>query len=330
MVAGGGLGCPTRSPGEATAGAQTDVLMGHTRISDYNQIMKTELDRIRSFNRTVTQRIGVLNERYLGRDRPLVESRLLFEIGTRGASVREMRARLGLDSGFVSRLLRSLERKGLATTARRAAQDGRMRFASLTKSGLVELRRINALSDELAKSMLHALTSKQSQRLVEAMSEVERLLRASGVEVVRANPASLEARICFEQYFGELSRRFRTGFDPSMAGGSGDFVPPKGCLLVASLLGEPVGCGALRTLAPGVGEIKRMWVAPSARGLGIARKLLYNLEQIALRRNLRMVRLDTNASLTEAQQLYRSSGYHEIERFNENPYADHWFEKRLA
>lgn len=292
--------------------------------------MQPEIGRIRSFNRTVTQRLGVLNERYLGRDRPLAESRLLFEIGTDGASVRDIRARLGLDSGFLSRLLRALERKGLATTARRAARDGRMRFASLTRSGLVELRRINALSDELAKSMLEALTPEQSKRMVEAMSEVERLLKASSVEVVRADPESPEATRCFDRYFAELSSRFQTGFDPSVAGGSGDFIPPKGCLLVASLLGEPVGCGALRTLGPGVGEIKRMWVAPSARGLGIARRLLHRLEQIALRRKLRVIRLDTNASLTEAQQLYRSSGYQEIERFNDNPYANYWFEKRLA
>jgi ribosomal protein S18 acetylase RimI-like enzyme len=292
--------------------------------------MQPEIHRIRSFNRTVTQRLGVLNERYLGRDRPLVESRLLFEIGAGGVSVREMRARLGLDSGFLSRLLRALERKGLATTARRAAQDGRMRFASLTRSGLIELRRINALSDELAKSMLEALTPEQSKRLVDAMSDVERLLKASSVEVVRAHPASPEAQHCFEQYFAELSSRFSTGFNPSTAGGARDFIPPKGHLLVASLLGEPVGCGALRTLGPGVGEIKRMWVAPSARGLGIARRLLHNLEQIALRRKLRVMRLDTNASLTEAQQLYRSSGYQEIERFNDNPYANYWFEKRLA
>ena len=291
--------------------------------------MRSEIDRIRSFNRTVTQRLGVLNDRYLGRDRPLVESRLLFEIGTEGGSVRDLRARLGLDSGFLSRLLRALERKGLATTARSASRDGRMRFARLTKLGRAELRRIDVLSDDLAKSMLGALTPEQASRLIESMSEVERLLRASSVDLVRAAPSSAEATRCFEQYVAELSSRFRTGFDSSTAGTSSDFIPPKGCFLVASLLGDPVGCGALRTLGTGVGEIKRMWVAPSARGLGIARRLLRNLEQIAARRKLRVIRLDTNASLTEAQKLYRSCGYKEIERFNDNPYADYWFEKRL-
>lgn len=302
-------------------------------ISDYSQIMSMEIQRIRSFNRTVTLRLGVLNERYLGRDRPLVESRLLFEIGAEGASVRDLRARLGLDSGFVSRLLRKLERKGLARTSQRTADDARVRFASLTKSGRVELRRINALSDNLAKSMLETLSREQSIRLVESMSHVDRLLKASSVEVARTDPSSPDARHCFTQYAAELSSRFRTGFSPNAAGWSDvderDFVPPRGCLLVASLFGEPVGCAALRTLGPGVGEIKRMWVAPAARGLGIARRVLRELERVAKQNRLRAIRLDTNDSLTEAQQLYRSSGYREIERFNDNPYADYWFEKTL-
>src|SRR5215831_18489566 len=109
--------------------------------------MEDQVGKIRQFNRTVTRRLGVLNEKYLGRDRPLVESRLLFEIGTKGAPVRALRERLGLDSGYVSRLLRALERKGLAATTKLAGEDGRARFARLTRSGQNELRRINALSD---------------------------------------------------------------------------------------------------------------------------------------------------------------------------------------
>jgi DNA-binding MarR family transcriptional regulator/GNAT superfamily N-acetyltransferase len=331
----------SRDHGRATGQAKTvkpflwgNCALAGPTISDYSQIMADDdIQRIRAFNRTVTRRLGVLNDRYLGRNRPLVESRLLFEIGPEGTSVRDLRARLGLDSGFLSRLLRKLERKGLARTSRRAADDARVRFASLTKSGLVELRRINALSDNLAKSMLGTLTREQSIRLVESMSQVERLLRSSSVEVTRTEPSSADATHCFAQYVAELSVRFREGFSRNAAGWSDadecDFLPPKGCLLVASLFGEPVGCGALRTLGPGVGEIKRMWVAPSARGLGIARRVLRELERVAKQRRLRAIRLDTNEALTEAQQLYRSSGYREIERFNDNPYADYWLEKTL-
>lgn len=292
--------------------------------------MKNDIRDIRAFNRTVAQRLGVLNEKYLGRDRPYVESRVLFEIGSSGATVRELRERLGLDSGFLSRVLRALERKGLAAT-RQSAADGRVRFVRLSRSGIAELRRIDVLSDKLAKSILAPLSEQQAQRLVTAMSEIERLLRASSVEIVAENPASSAARQCLDQYFAEIDERFRGGFDRARGGTADtqDFVPPRGCLLVARLFGAPIGCGALRTLESGIGEIKRMWISPRARGLGVGRRLLAELERAAEKRRMRAVRLDTNKSLSEALRLYRSSGYREIQRFNDNPYAHHWFEKVL-
>jgi DNA-binding MarR family transcriptional regulator len=293
--------------------------------------MKGDIPQIRAFNRTVTRRLGVLNEKYLGRDRPLAESRLLFEIGPKGATVGELRARLGLDSGFVSRLLRSLERKGLATTTQRPEDDGRVRFARLTRSGTAELRRVNALSDDLAQSMLTPLTEEQSRRLVSAMTEVDRLLRASSVEVSAADPFGRDAQRCLDQYFAELASRFRGGFDREAGGAAAvhDFAPPTGCLLIAWLFGEPIGCGAIRTFEPGIGEIKRMWVLSKVRGLGVGRRLLQELEQFARKRKMLAVRLDTNEALTEAIHLYQVSGYREIARFNDNSYAHHWFEKTL-
>ena len=292
--------------------------------------MEENLQRIRAFNRTITQRLGVLNEKYLGRDRPYVESRLLYEIGARGASVRELRARLGMDSGFLSRVLRALERKKLATTSP-SPQDGRVRLARLSRSGQTELRRLDALSDKLAHSLLAPLSGEQAQRLIAAMSEVERLVRASSVEIAAEDPASVDAQACLAQYFAEIDNRFRGGFDPRKSGTTDltGFRAPHGCLLIARLFGEPIGCGALRTLTPRVGEIKRMWISPRARGLGLGLRLLAELEGVAQKRKMRAIRLDTNKSLREALHLYRSSGYREIERFNDNPYAHHWFEKAL-
>ena len=293
-----------------------------------------DVQGIRAFNRTVVQRLGVLNEKYLGRDRPYVESRLLFEIGRNGADVRALRERLGMDSGFLSRLLRALERKGLAV-ARPSEADRRVKVVRLSRSGLAELRRIDTLSDKLARSMLEPLSEKQAQRLLAAMSEVEGLLRASSVEIAPADPAGREARYCLEQYFAEIDARFTGGFDLDRdrshdgSHDAFDFGPPRGCMLVARLFGEPMGCGALRLQEPGIGEIKRMWISPRARGLGLGRRLLSELERVAARRRLRAIRLDTNESLTEALRLYRSAGYREIPRFNDNPYAHHWFEKAL-
>jgi DNA-binding MarR family transcriptional regulator/ribosomal protein S18 acetylase RimI-like enzyme len=291
--------------------------------------MEDQVGKIRQFNRTVTRRLGVLNARYLGRDRPLVESRLLFEIGTKGAPVRDLRERLGLDSGYVSRLLHGLERKGLAATRRQPGQDGRAKFARLTRSGKAELRRINALSDDLAKSMLTPLTGGQAARLVSAMSEVDRLLRASAIELTAVAPQDAGAQWCLGRYFDELGSRFPGGYDRGVDSATDldDFSPPKGCFFVAGLFGEPVGCGGIRTFAPRIGEIKRLWVSPEVRGLGVGRRLLEALERAARQRKMGRIRLDTHESLTEAQNLYRNSGYREIVRFNDNPYAHHWFEK---
>ena len=289
-----------------------------------------DVEKIRSFNRTVTRRLGVLNERYLGRDRPLVESRLLFEIGTRGASVRELRLRLGLDSGFASRLLRGLERKKLVRTEQ-AGADARVRIARLTRSGLAELERIDSLSGDLARSMLAPLSRDQALRLVAAMAEVDRLLCASSIEIEAADPRSADAEHCLQRYYAELAERFPSGFElhHDHAPAAEEFLPPAGSMLIARLFGEPVGCGVIRTLEPGVGEIKRMWLAPQVRGMGLGRRLLAELERAALALQLPTMRLDTNGSLAEALRLYRASGYLEIPRYNANPYAQHWFEKDL-
>jgi DNA-binding MarR family transcriptional regulator/GNAT superfamily N-acetyltransferase len=291
----------------------------------------SDIESIRSFNRTVTRRLGVLNERYLGRDRPLVESRLLFEIGTEGASVRELRTRLGLDSGFSSRLLRALERKKLVRTER-ARWDARVRIARLTRSGLAELERLNSLSDDLARSMLAPLSQDHARRLVSAMTEIDRLLRASSIEFTPEDPGSVDAQHCLQQYYAELAARFPDGFElhADDAPDEAELVPPAGCMLVARLFGDPVGCGALRTLGLRVGELKRMWVSPSVRGLGVGRRLLAELEKVARSRKLRTLRLDTNGSLAEALRLYHTAGYREIPRYNDNRYAQHWFEKTLT
>ncbi len=91
-----------------------------------------------------------------------------------------------------------------------------------------------------------------------------------------------------------------------------------------------MACGALRTLEPGTGEIRHVWVHPDARRLGLARRILAELERAAVEREFTVVRLDTHAALTEAQAMYRACGYAEIPAYVDHVYADHWFEKRLT
>jgi DNA-binding MarR family transcriptional regulator/GNAT superfamily N-acetyltransferase len=288
------------------------------------------VDRVRSFNRTVTQRIGALETHFLGRDRSLGACRLLFEIGPDGAEVRHLRERLELDSGYVSRLLRSLEREGLIHTGR-SSGDGRVRFVTLTRAGRNELAVLNRLSDQAARSLLDRLTPPQQLALASAMEQVERLLLAGAARLSVVDTASPDARYCVRCYFDELSARFETGFDParSIPAAEEELRSPQGFFVLATLNGQPVGCGALKCHAR-YGEIKRMWTAPSARGLGIGRRVLAHLEELARKRGLPLLRLETNRTLSEAQALYRSSGFREVSAFNDEPYAHHWFEKPLG
>ncbi|MDT0546711.1 bifunctional helix-turn-helix transcriptional regulator/GNAT family N-acetyltransferase [Streptomyces lonegramiae] len=290
-----------------------------------------QIDQVRRFNRTVTERVGVLHDHYLGRDRPIGEARLLWEIGEQGQDVRRLRERLGLDSGYVSRLLRALERDGLVTLEPHP-RDRRVRTVRLTEAGRAERATLDRRSDELAGSLLEPLNDAQRARLVAAMAEVDRLLTAATVTLDAVDPDHSDAQHCLLAYFTELQERFETGFDParSLLPDAGELRPPRGLFLVARLHGEPVGCAGLK-LPPGApAEIKRMWVAPHTRGLGLARRFLAELEARAARHGRDVLRLDTNKALDAAIGLYHSAGFAEVPAFNDEPYAHHWFEKRIT
>lgn len=288
------------------------------------------VEQVRSFNRLVTQSVGALHDRYLSRSLPLGEARVLWEIGPGGCDVRTLRVRLDLDSGYLSRLLRSLEAGGLVRV-RPGAADRRVRTASLTAAGRRERDLLDRRSDELAASLLAPLSESQQERLVTAMREVERLLTAGLVRLDVVDPESPAAAFCLGEYYAEIGRRFEGGFDHtvSIAATPEQLRPPAGLFLVATLHGEPVGCGALKLHGRKPAELKRMWVAPQARGLGLGRRLLGELERLAAEHGVRTLRLETNRSLVEAIALYRASGWSEVAPFNEERYAHHWFEKRL-
>ena len=281
------------------------------------------VSQVRRFNRIVTQRVGALDDHFHGRDRPLGEARLLWEIGPDGAELRALRARVDLDSGYLSRMLRSLERDGLVTVE--PGRDKRVRVARLTPAGIEERALLDRRSDEVASALLEPLTDSQRERLVGAMRDVERLMTASTVRVEEVDPADPRAQLCLREYGAELARRFEMGFDPEHIHPA-DYRRPNGLLLLATLAGEPVGCGALWFHPGEPPDIKRMWVARQARGLGVGRRLLAELEA---RVDGDTIRLETNRALTEAIAMYRSAGYVEVEPFNDERYAHHWFEKRL-
>jgi DNA-binding MarR family transcriptional regulator/ribosomal protein S18 acetylase RimI-like enzyme len=281
----------------------------------------SEIARVRSFNRLVTRQAGVVGDRYLGR-RPFGEYRVLFEIGLEGATPRDLRARLGLDSGYLSRMVGALRRDGLVE-ARPHPRDGRTKRLALTRAGRAELRRLDRVSDERAAAVLAPLDVEQRERLLRAQDEVRHLLALSMFTIEPEDPASADARWCLAHYAAELDERFEEGFDP------GVWPADPTAFVVARIGGHPAGCGALKTLAPEVAEVARMWVDRPHRGLGLAGRILRALEQRAVELAFSVVRLDTNRALDEAKAMYRAAGYREIERYNDNPYADHWFEKPL-
>jgi DNA-binding MarR family transcriptional regulator/GNAT superfamily N-acetyltransferase len=289
------------------------------------------VDQVRRFNRVVTQRVGVLNERFLGRGRPLGEARLLWEIGLEGCEVRLLRTRLLLDSGYLSRLLGSLEAAGLVEVAPSAA-DRRIRVARLTRAGRRERETLDERSDTLVRSLLDPLTAEERKRLVASMREVERLLVRASLEITPVDPECADARYCLAEYVAELNRRSPRGFDPAVGATAlpHEVRPPAGQFFVVYVSGEPLGCGAVKHHVDAPAEIKRMWIAPAARGLGLGRRLLETLETCAREGGAQVARLETSAVLTEALALYASTGWVEAPPFNDEPFADHWFEKTLA
>jgi ribosomal protein S18 acetylase RimI-like enzyme len=255
---------------------------------------------------------------------------VLWEIGAEGRDVRSLRTQLELDSGYLSRLLRSLEAAGLISVGPKMS-DKRIRTARLTRRGSAERAILDQRSDELAGSLLAPLNASQRARLVAAMADIEKLITAAMVEVAAIDPAHPHAHLCLQEYFSELDRRFDTGFEPALSIPADEEALrlPAGLFLVASLREEPIGCGGLKFHNNEPAEIKRMWVAESARGLGIGRRLLSELEAHAANHGARAVRLETNKTLAEAISLYRSAGYVEVTPFNDEVYAHHWFEKQI-
>ncbi|NUT31752.1 MAG: MarR family transcriptional regulator [Hamadaea sp.] len=296
--------------------------------------MASVTGRVRDFNRYYTQRIGVLTDRYLGQ-RPLGEARLLFEIGAAAATgdgtaeVGAVRARLGLDSGYASRLLRSLERQGLIQL-RPDPRDARARLAVVTETGRKEITALDALSDGGVDDLLAPLTPGQRERLADAMGEIQRLLRAAAVTIRPVPAESAAGRSCLLAYAEELGHRFPEGYSASDLVAPQELDPPSGLLLVAADDLGDVACVGLRTFAPGVGEVRHMWVHPRARRTGLGRRLLAELEARALAMGLPELRLGTHESLPEAIAMYRALGYAETTAHTDDPHNQRFFVKRLS
>ncbi|OWY05790.1 MULTISPECIES: bifunctional helix-turn-helix transcriptional regulator/GNAT family N-acetyltransferase [Thioclava] len=283
--------------------------------------------RIRRFNRAVTRQLGALNSSFLGRGRPLGSARVLNLIGRGQGDVAKLREALALDSGQMSRLLRGLEGEGLIVMED-DPEDGRRRIARLTDAGQAEFAEYERLSDAQAADILSRHPDHAA--LLGAMDLIATSLTRSEIEIVPCDPLDPRAQSCLAKYYAELSARFDGGFDVSLSKDpeAAEMRPPHGTFLIALSDGLPLGCAALKGGAD-YAEVKRVWIAPAARGLGLARQLMTALEVSARELGHLRLRLDTNSALPEAIAMYQRFGWHEIPRYNNDPYPDRFFEKRL-
>lgn len=290
--------------------------------------MDDVIKRVRRFNRAVTAAVGALDDSFLGRGRPLGSARVINAIGQGRTDVAVLREYLGVETSLMSRLLRGLEDEGLVETVV-SAQDARRRVVHLTKAGASEFRAYERLSNSQAKAMLasHA----RPDELLAAMDLVAAVLGRDRVTIEEADPRGEAAMYCLGAYYEEISSRFEHGFDVSRSRdpAASHMTRPRGAFLVARSDDLPVGCVGLKGDGQGNAEIKRLWVAPAARGIGLSKRLMAEAERIARELSIKTLRLDTNRALPEAKQLYLKTGWKETERFNDDPYADSFFEKRL-
>ncbi len=284
----------------------------------------------RQFQRVVTREVGALQDDFLGRGRAFGASRLLWEMGDGPAEVASLRERLGLDAGYASRLLRLLEDEGLVTV-RTSPDDARAKVASRTAAGAAEAALLDRLSDDAAQGVLDGFTDRELREIDAAARTLTRALTRRHLTIETVDPQSRDAQWCVSQFFAEIDSLFDSGYDPAKAVvvGAADLTPPHGAFLVARLHGQPVGCGGVK-LPPGEPAfLKRMWVAPSARGLGVAGLMLDRLEALAIAVGAPAITLDTNSLLAAAGQLYESRGYRRVPDFNGEPHADRWYRKDL-
>ncbi len=291
--------------------------------------MLDAIARLRRFNRAVTREVGALDHSYLGRGRPLGAARVLQLITQQGTDIAEIRAKLALDSGLLSRLLRSLESEALIQLTTDPT-DRRRRTAQLTPAGETEMQAYNAIGYARAAETL-ARAGKHPQALIDAMDLIATTLLRDQMELRDADATDPAAIACLDAYYQLLTEKIPSLSRDMLTLPLTDpeaYRPPHGAFLIAWSDDLPVGTVSLRPLDKTTAEVKRLWVDPSARGQGLARRLMHAIETRAKSLGYAHLKLDTNAALTEAITLYRRDGWQDIPAYTSFP-ATLWLGKTL-
>lgn len=276
------------------------------------------VEAVRRFSRFYTRQVGVLHEGYNGSKFSLTEARIIYELAhLEVATASDIVKALGLDPGYLSRILRSFEERGLVQ--RQVSQsDGRQYLLSLTDQGQQRFAELNARSRTDMARMLGALTSRQQKRLIVAMSEIETLLAA---EPERGAPYILRPHQPGDigwavQKHGQLYAQ-EYGFDETfeaLAAEIGakflrDFDPKKERAWIAEKDGENIGCVFLVKQSDEVAKLRMLLVDTKARGLGVGKRLVEECIRFARNRGYKKITLWTNDILTTACHIYEKAGF---------------------
>lgn len=291
--------------------------------------MAEQIAAVRAFNRFYTARLGLLRRRHLNGEFSLTEARILYEIGTRPEmTATALRGTLGLDAGYISRLLGMLTRRRLVrATASKA--DGREKLLTLSESGKKAVARLDAQSVQQIGGILEGVRAEERKTMVAALAEVQRILGSgAAVRIERLEAVNDAARAILAEYYEAVHVVVRDG-----PGSLERLVRERGSGIWLAYLGNHVaGCVALRTMEgkAGAGECKRLYVKPEARGWGVAGALMDALEEHAREQGLQWIYLDSYDGLKAALALYAKRGYRRCARYNENPQATVFLRKRLG
>jgi len=294
------------------------------------EILAAHVAAIREFNRFYTARLGLLNRRHLDGEFSLTEARILYEIGVNSQiTATTLRAALGLDAGYISRLLASLaKRKFVRQTV--SAQDGRERMLTLSPMGEKKISVLNRQSAAQIDAILDGMNAIDQDALVRSLTAARSILtrkRTSMVRVVRLSKINDDALQLINEYYEALNvtrRDTPTTLKKMMQ-------DKRAGIWLAYLNNQAVGCVVLKTLAfmASAAECKRLYVQPQARGHGLANSMLDALETFARDKGVAWIYLDSFDALKAAVALYKKRGYVPCDRYNDNPQATMFFRKKV-
>jgi DNA-binding MarR family transcriptional regulator/GNAT superfamily N-acetyltransferase len=284
--------------------------------------LETKIEAVRRFNRFFTRRIGVLREGLLHTPYSLTEARILFEIA-RGeeVSASELSRELGLDPGYLSRILARLERGGLVDRVR-SETDGRRRILSLTSEGEEAFSMLDERSREEVVEMLEGLSEGDQRRLLEAMQTIEGILekgfKFSEPFVLRPpEPGDMgwvvqRHGLLYAQEYG-WDERFEALVARIVADFVDDYDPARERCWIAEIGGERVGCVFLVRASDTVAKLRLLLVEPRARGLGLGTRLVEECIRFARRTGYKTLTLWTNSVLDAARHIYEKQGFELVE-----------------